>query len=964
MKSFRDILLSQLSRGFVLFLLEKRLNPACNSSNWYLTNMPDIDFADDIWAVPKHWIKQQFHKEISEEKVIQEPMRLINPDLVLPIDTWLQFQSSNGWPDFAIGGRSSADTWKNLVKLMYRDLPGYQRNHYSTNGQPVRIVNVENFPDDYAWPLYLNRLSAKPGWDRDSIVQFEDETIRIMRRINTNKPPFRGLVMGHVQSGKTASFAGIMALAADLGYNVFIVLSGIIDNLRAQTEDRLLRDLGTGNGFQSKVWTRFFHAAGINQFVIPDRDFTAGSRQRYLHVFLKNTHHLTRLKQWLDHDRNQKKNMRILIIDDEADQATPNMNRPELDPTRINQKIMDILFNDGYNEIAYLGYTATPYANVLSTSPALEKTLYPNDMIACLQEKKEYFGCRRIFGEEFGDEGMDVVRLIPQTEIDQIKEVHAGTSKALPQSVLSSLKWFIISAAIRRFWEYSEPTSMLLHTSHLITNHENLHIRIIAQLKGWKDNIEAFLGELDEFYKREKTQFSKASLIEYDIFFSTIEIRELPELAEIQTQIKQLFTIISPIQLGDNKNIVHHQGIHVCMDNSAPNEEANLQMKLIYPKSDDAKGEAFIVVGGNTLSRGLTLEGLVSSWFLRDSTAAADSLMQMGRWFGYRKGYELLPRVWVSERTKAKFASLSRLESNFRQNINDLAAEGISPADEPLKVLNDLYRLKATSVNRRRAAFQGLTHSGSSPQMTRFIDENEALKQNLGKTQDLISNLMSEIQPETTDSKIIFRAVAWETIKKFLYEFSYASETEWFSRVKEYLPNVQTTLGSVHWNVVLSGTDLEGSSGNAAWSIPEASHIGKVNRARFKENTKGDLGKYLEIGVLRDPRDLTGDIPRIKYPGSREKALELRENQQVAGIPLLIVYCIEGDAPPHKETRYWKGTRELAAISGYPDLIGLSVLFPGRKNAGNYLTVKALEEDQEFESKDNSPKTPDEFDAD
>lgn len=238
----------------------------------------------------------------------------------------------------------------------------------------------------------------------------EDANIKILRQLSRDTHEtgaVKGLVIGNVQSGKTANMAALMAMAADAGWNMFIVLSGMMENLRAQTLRRLVEDLNSNSC--SLNWEAIDNPLGVETYGrrLCDKNFTKESKMRYLTVCLKNSKRLKNLIDWLNSDECSRKEIRLLIIDDEADQASINT-ATKSQRTTINRLILNLVNNRNsrgdqaccnFQAVNYIGYTATPYANVLNEAPG-EESLYPSNFIATLSVSDEYFGPQQIFGYE------------------------------------------------------------------------------------------------------------------------------------------------------------------------------------------------------------------------------------------------------------------------------------------------------------------------------------------------------------------------------------------------------------------------------------------------------------------------------------------------------------------------------------------------------------------------------------
>ena len=346
------------------------------------------------------------------------------------------------------------------------------------------------------WQCYKRGL-LEEGWTEQSLQEIELATIRILKNLTDSQAlsPVKGMVIGNVQSGKTANMAALMAMAADWGWNMFIILAGTIDNLRKQTADRLYRDLYGNLTKRPTLMWRLYHNLSRKSpqgQKAQDLSFNPNYNDRHFTVSLKNAKRLEGLIDWLHADANSMRQMKVLVIDDEADQAS--VNTAVLD-TKERKKINRLICNlvngrdKKYTEdetltpfaaMNYIGYTATPYANVLNEYS--DYSLYPRNFISCLGVSKEYFGPQQIFGtNEDGYDGLDIVRKVETEEVETIKSIHKGDDAEMPSSLSSAICWFLCGVSCMRFWGYNKPISMLVHTSQKTDHHDSIN----KLISGW-----------------------------------------------------------------------------------------------------------------------------------------------------------------------------------------------------------------------------------------------------------------------------------------------------------------------------------------------------------------------------------------------------------------------------------------------------------------------------------------------
>ena len=312
-------------------------------------------------------------------------------------------------------------------------------------------------------------------------------------------------------------------------------------------------------------------------------------------------------------------------------------------------------------------------------------------------------------------------------DLNQTKELQNENSSELPSALINSLTWFLISTAIRRHLGVTSPTSMLVHTSQRQVHHQN----ISDGINHWLTHTpkKDILDICRELYQYEKKQFPKEdfrkNFSEYPTDYS---INDYPDFDEIKDEIVNLIKDISHIKMGEDGDLKYTEGIHLCIDNCANNgiDDEDQHVRLAYPNKQQSKyikkSPAFIIIGGSTLSRGLTIEGLVSTYFLR-ATIAGDSLMQMGRWFGFRRGYELLPRIWMTDDTLEKFQFLTMLEEELKEELIQFETDLSSPMEYGPRVKNSPKTswLRVTSKNKMQSAAEvDMDFSGASVQTIHF----------------------------------------------------------------------------------------------------------------------------------------------------------------------------------------------------------------------------------------------------
>lgn len=579
-------------------------------------------------------------------------------------------------------------------------------------GSGVSLVDINAkhdeewvFKRDIAW-IYseaYEKYLKQQKWHPTVVQSLSDVSKKILGHLqdphSEGSWDRRGLVIGHVQSGKTANYIGLVSRAADAGYRFIIVIAGIHNNLRKQTQERI--DEGFV-GRSSDPKARRTIGVGITERDYPHpatltnihKDFNKHTADQsgwsindfskpIILVIKKNVSTLNSLQRWL-RELNTKGNGKIsdvpmLMIDDEADNASINTNREDIDPTRTNSMIRKIL--EMFDKSCYVGYTATPFANIFINPDAYDEgvreELFPKDFIYCLDAPTTYFGPGKVFLED-EDSGVilreitDAENYIPYSlkKYDQITE--------LPPSLYRTVQEFILARTIRNLrGQEKKHCSMMINVSRLVSIQNQVRNFISSYLKKMKDAVKANYKMPCDIASRNKYMIDLERVFNEEFCecgFSWITVKE------------KLFDTF--------------KYLHLLVVNSKSDET------LDYRKYEvDGVGLTAIAVGGLSLSRGITLEGLCVSYMYRN-TRMYDTLMQMGRWFGYRPHYEDLCRIHLSRDSINWYAHISDASEGLRQQIKQMRKDRLSPKDFGLYVQAHPDRLLVTAKNKMRSGEQ------------------------------------------------------------------------------------------------------------------------------------------------------------------------------------------------------------------------------------------------------------------
>lgn len=555
--------------------------------------------------------------------------------------------------------------------------------------------------DPYYWSRYKDLLVGK-SFNNQVLSALDDVTDRVLGLLeNPEKPgPWdrRGMVVGHVQSGKTANYTGLVCKAADAGYKLIIVIAGIHNNLRNQTQQRI--DEGFVGRDSAEVAKKsgggYIGVGRIDNrrrpvtFTTSTKDFnqalaeSVGVSIRTLNepavlVIKKNSSTLKNLLKWLqEHNAapgTKTIDVPMLLIDDEADNASINIRWGKDEVARINGQIRGLL--NTFERSCYVGYTATPFANIFidpDTDDAMFKgDLFPENFIVSLDPPTNYFGPTKVFLEE----SERFIRHIDDTEGDDdnvgllpLSHTIDHWPNDLPESMKKAIRCFVLVRATRLVrGDSTSHNSMLINASRFTGVQNRLRNEVHGYLESLKDEVRV----------RGALPFAETK---NDLVIASLHATWLEEYETLGVSwgevYSQLHEALAPIRA-----VAVNSGSAGSL-NYAEHERSGLNV---------------IAVGGYSLSRGLTLEGLSISYFHRNSLMY-DTLLQMGRWFGYRVGYEDLCRIWMTEEAEGWYSHIAEAVEELRTDLRRMEQVGATPRDFGLKVRSHPETLLVTARNR------------------------------------------------------------------------------------------------------------------------------------------------------------------------------------------------------------------------------------------------------------------------
>jgi hypothetical protein len=654
--------------------------------------------------------------------------------------------------------------------------------------------------DKYYTNNYLNYMAD--SLPREVLDTIDEDTDIIMNNLSdpaNNNFSIKGLVVGHVQSGKTSNYASLVCKAADAGYRFIVVIAGAQTILRNQTQSRL-EDVFVGINSKGVGKLPKFKLNKIPICLTSDNhDFKKdiaksqastnfdNNKSPILVVIKKHTKPLDNLLEWLNETYPNQISEPMLIIDDESDYASINTKK-ETDPTAINKRIRALVRK--FKKSAYVAYTATPFANIFIDHQAINdeygKDLFPSDFIYALNAPDNYFGAELVFGNEENPfvESISEDEVIFQEEKDEvglpipdyrflIKHKKDYKIQDLPQSLYEAINRFILNIGVRNLRNQREKhNSMLIHISRFT----DVHI----QIKGYvKPYVEEIKKDISAYGKLGITPTPKLRYMK-KIFNQKLNFIEF----NFEEVLKEIADVIETVHVID----VHQK----------------MKSPLVY--RNDVQTNA-IVIGGLSLARGFTLEGLSISYFLR-TTVYYDTLMQMGRWFGYRNGYQDLCSVYVTEEMESKFGFIVTAMDELLQRLQLMRKDNLTPEDFGLAVQqhpDSLVQITARNkAKNTESMFINMDLSGTIKE-TSFISKREDY---INKNMSSVKAFLTKLQDKYTISKgkhLVVREVITEDIKEFvdLYKFYPKDSLGLKSRmpiafIKEFLNQ-----NSINWDIVI-----------------------------------------------------------------------------------------------------------------------------------------------------------------
>lgn len=727
--------------------------------------------------------------------------------------------------------------------------------------------------DKYYWKRYSKYIGK--SLPPDVVRTIDSDTDNIMNNIgNPNYPKFSryGMVVGHVQSGKTSNYISLICKAVDAGYKFIVVIAGGINNLRNQTQQRLNEGfigkddkhiLGVGKLGNTKRDRRPISlTTKYLDFNKQDAEKNADGGLNFdnvnvpiLLVIKKHTRTLDNVTDWITNQYNKQKisNHAMLMIDDESDYASINIG-DEDNPTTINYKIRKLI--NLFNKSVYVAYTATPYANIFIDHNAkrndIGKDLFPSDFIYSLAAPSNYFGARKMFldsDKKYLREINDYSNSIP------LKHKKNFDVQSIPFSLYQAINVFIINVAIRNLrHQGNKHNSMLIH----ITRFTRVHQQIAFFVEKYIDKVRKDINSYGMLKNAESySKFIKNINENYNYEYNDLEFTWIEVLDSICNIIDSI--IVREVHQGSSVPLEYRDG-----------EVTNV-----------------VVIGGTSLSRGFTLEGLSVSYFLRN-TIFYDTLMQMGRWFGYRTGYEDLCRVYMTYDMMDNFACVINATEELFDTFKRMRDEKKTPNDFGLAVRQHPDSiLQVTARNKQKNAedyYFEMNLDGVAKETSWLSSDLNTRKNNLKAINNIIKRLQDYKNiPSKINNSYLWIDVDKKNVIDFLEEFKvYTYNTDSYGLkfrmpikfIKEYVRNQDTK-----WDIAL----YSGEGNN--YSIDNIS----INKEKRRVNCRDGFYEVINRQVS------SGNAEAIVFPDNERKKLGSKRSniRQKMIKPLLMLHILQ-----------------------------------------------------------------------
>ena len=755
------------------------------------------------------------------------------------------------------------------------------------------------------WERYRKYLLSDKGFSTRVVNTMDDvlDTLTDLLGDPTRNVSYkrRGLIIGDVQSGKTANYTGLICKAVDSGYKVVVLMTGTIEKLRQQTQSRI------DEGFVGRDSDALIKqqedkiVIGVGKYdpsISPvcltstSDDFKQKNAQNLnfdlrningsvIFVVKKNSSVLKRLNKWLrsfNTSGDKPIDNSILVIDDEADNASVNTKNDD-SPTAINALIRELLKN--FTKSSYVGFTATPYANIFidpdSFNEMAEEDLFPKDYIYSLNAPSNYTGARDIFAEdglardmlvEINDDIMD-----PTSIASILPLVHKADDRVrdLPEDLKTAISAFVVANALEDLrGMHCNHRSMLVNVSRFTSVQEQVADLINDYLKGIQSACRLYCG-------------MDPSVALKDEYISGLE----KAYTEIYSSCDVSWEVLQPQLFASGAGIV----VQTVNQRNGKN--------LSFDAYKD--GLRLIAVGGMSLSRGLTLEGLVISYFYRNSKMY-DTLMQMGRWFGYRGAYKDLCRIWMSFESIEWYRYISEATDELRDEVKRYQDSDLTPKDFGLRVRSDITSLLVTARNKMKSTESRecvVSLSGEVLETPEILADKSVNAANKAAVQKLLDGMAERqcprMDPSLSGARLAFADVPSDLISGLLGSLEISPRNERFNTTSiiNFISNYKGT-ELKKWDVAFAsgssdsvfeefGAEYRIKPSVRQFAVMNSGKILKMNGSKRRLGTSGDG----TIGISREDAAKVRELTGKENPAVKEYFRRIRRP------PLLVIYIVQ-----------------------------------------------------------------------
>jgi Z1 domain len=736
------------------------------------------------------------------------------------------------------------------------------------------------------WNRYRRYLEDKRHMPRRVVLQLDQSTEEILGHL---EDPMRdgtwrrvGLTIGQVQSGKTGHYIGLASKAVDSGYRLVVIMAGIHNDLRSQTQLRVdegllgfdtqyqLRTDQQGNqwriGAGAMPGKRLDIASLTNSAEKGDFDRRAASKTNIpignfpvILVIKKHPKIIDYLRTWVTEvhgtvgpgsDSKIVRDVPLLLIDDEADNASIDVSSDSsIDPSKINAAIRRLM--SSFSKASYVGYTATPYANVFIDPDAdhdkVGEDLFPDSFIRTIRAPSNYLGPERVFGLSVDDPEEDDVEALPlvrpledyATWIPNNHKSSYTPPDDLPDSLRRAIDSFLLTCAARRArGQVAEHNSMLVHVTRFTAVQNRVREQVDEHVRMIADSLRDRYGQASVRRTAELQTLWEEDFVPTTAFFAEDQAPQVSWDAVVVQLLPALLKIQVRAINGTSKDSLEY-----------------------YEHRE--QGLSVIAIGGNMLSRGLTLEGLSVSYYLRPAKTY-DALLQMGRWFGYRPKYEDLCRLFTTPAIERAYVEITAATDELRREIEEMATLGLTPREFGLKVRASSLGLGITAANKMRQGTRVLlSYSGEMSETVSFNLSADVVAHNVKALEDFVGRL-DETAPGVLSqpgNSVVWSGVSPEIVVSSFFD-SYITGRDAHrvrpSFIAKYIRRCMDVGELDNWTVRLAGTD------KSDYHVNIAGHeIGLITRKTNNEEKLAE-GRYTIRRVL-SPADESRDLDKEQY---------------------------------------------------------------------------------------------------